>query len=141
MRGSIRSLFGIGLSKRQTDPKDETSPDPRLAIIAAAAPDPALVAEDEAGLKKEQREATADKAVARAETPFWMRQVFGDLSVEYRMGAGLLFMVLLSSVVLAAIGGKDTSQILLTQLIDILKAIAAGMAGGVLVRRVNSRND
>jgi len=50
-----------------------------------------LVAEDEAGLKKEQREATADKAVARAETPFWMRQVFGDLPVEYRMGAGLLF--------------------------------------------------
>jgi hypothetical protein len=75
--------------------------------------------------------------VAKAEsTPFWMRHYFGDLPVEYRVGIGVFVLILIISAILAAISGEKGTQLLLTQLLDMLKAVLGGIAGGALVRRL-----
>jgi hypothetical protein len=141
MPGLIKRLFRTGSAQRPTDHKGETSSDPRLAIIAAAAPDPSLAAEDKPAFEEERKEAAADSAVARSETPSWMRLFVGELPAEYRMGIGILVLILVIVAFLAALGGRETSQTVLTQLLDMLKAILGGIAGGALVKRANGRSD
>jgi hypothetical protein len=48
-----------------------------------------------------------------------MRLFVGELPAEYRMGIGILVLILVIVAFLAALGGRETSQTVLTQLLDI----------------------
>jgi hypothetical protein len=58
-----------------------------------------------------------------------------------RRVGGKLSTILVIVAFLAALGGRETSQTVLTQLLDMLKAILGGIAGGALVKRANGRSD
>ena len=136
MRVSLRSLFGIGSSQKPTDPKAETSSDPRLSVIAAAAPDPDLATDDKSGSDQERAEGVADQAVARAETPFWMRHLFGPVNAEYRILIGLFAIILASIIGVSLIPGAHG---IVSELFCLLQALLAGLIGGEIVKRSRDR--
>src|SRR3954452_18036640 len=105
MRVSLKGLFRIGSPHKPTNPQEGISSDPRLSAIAAVAPDPDLAVDDKAGSDQERAEGIADQAVARAETPFWMRHLFGPVTAEYRILIGLFAIILASIIGVSLIPG------------------------------------
>lgn len=136
MRGFLRNVFGTGSVAKPIDHKDGISSDSRLSPIAAAAPDPALAADDQRTFEAEQTEGIADRVLAQAETPFWMRHMFGEVRAEYRIPLGLILLLLLVIVILSIIGVATGA---IDKLFGLLQAIVGGLIGGEIVKRAGDR--
>jgi hypothetical protein len=132
MRGSIRDLFGIGSRKRPLNREPETSREPQFNAISAASPDPALAPDHKDAYQQELIEGGIDKQIAKSETPGWMRHTFGEVAPEYRLPIGLFGMILVAIIVLSIVNVGGT---VVSQLLDLLKAVLGGVIGGAIVKR------
>jgi hypothetical protein len=74
----------------------------------------------------------ADRAVARSDTPFWMRHTFGEVPAEYRLPLGLFAIILIVSAMLSIL---NVGNSVIAQLMDLLKAVLGGLIGGAMVKR------
>jgi hypothetical protein len=140
MSGSKRKPSKPGSKNKPRAASGATKGEPRFKEIEAAAPDPGLLQGDEPGYQDEQREGQADKAIARSETPWWMRQLVGEVPREVRVGIFATVVMVALIIWLAWWSGPEAAKEVLKQVIDILKMVLGGIVGGHIVRRGLRKN-
>lgn len=106
---------------------------PDFGAIGKAAPDPRDLPGNDVAYQEGVEEGYADKAVARSETPFILRHFVGEVPLQYRIAFGLVILLILTILALAYLSGPEGSKEALSYLLEILKVVAGGVAGGLAV--------
>jgi hypothetical protein len=65
-----------------------------------------------------------------------MRHVFGEVQPEYRIIIGIFIIIILIAGILAIF---NVANSVISQLLDLLKAVLGGLIGGEIVKRSNSK--